>query len=414
MEHKKENLFTLIQRQFDNALKVTSISEETKKILLRPKNEIIINFPVKLENGQIEIFKGYRVQHNDILGPFKGGLRFHQDIYLDECNALAFWMTIKCSLQNIPFGGGKGGVKFNPNDYGRDDLKRISQEFSKALYRYIGSDVDIPAPDMGTNEHIMNWMTHAYNSLHHCKDYAVFTGKSTQYGGCLGRSSATGMGVYFCIKKWAEINNIDLKGKTYILQGFGNVGSHTAMLLNELGMSLIAIGDHTGYIWCDEGYNVFKLDKYNKENKSLQGYPVGKSISKEEFFSLECCIVIPAALELQITEEVAQSLNCQLVVEAANGPTDEKADEIIEQKGIDLIPDILANSGGVIVSYLEWLQNKQHTSYELDYINNWLKKRMDETYQKVHNKALSMKTSKRIAAYNIALKNIDQKYKIIN
>ena len=414
MEDRTENLFLLIKSQYNKALTVTPISDEVKTILAQPQNEIIVNFPVKLSNGKTELFKGYRIQHNDILGPFKGGLRFHHNVYLDECKALAFWMTLKCSLQNLPLGGGKGGIKFNPRDYNRQDLKEISKEFSKALYRYIGSDVDIPAPDMGTNDQIMDWMTHAYNEMHDKKDFAVFTGKSVTYGGSIGRSGATGAGVYLCIKKWAELNNIDLKGKTYILQGFGNVGSHTAMLLNNLGMSLVAVGDHTGYITCDEGFNVFKLNNYNQQNKSLENYPVGNQIDKKDFFSIKCDVVIPAALELQIDAEIASLLDCKLVVEAANGPTDMEADEILNSRGIEVIPDILANSGGVIVSYLEWLQNKQHTTFELDYINEWLENRMNDTYQKVHNISITHNISKRMASYYISLRNIDDHYKRIN
>jgi len=189
---EKENLFDLIRYQLNQALDITPISDEVKTIICQPKNEIIVNFPVKLENGEIKLFKGYRVQHNNIVGPYKGGLRYHHNVYLDECKALAFWMTLKCSLQNLPFGGAKGGIKFNPRDYSQEDLKRISKAFSRALYRYIGSDIDIPAPDMGTNSQIMDWMTFEYNNLHHQKDKGVFTGKSVICGGCLGRSEATG------------------------------------------------------------------------------------------------------------------------------------------------------------------------------------------------------------------------------
>lgn len=414
MDQRKENLFQLIKEQYEKALKITPMCEEVKTILSQPQNEIIVNFPVKLQNGETKLFKGYRVQYNDLLGPFKGGLRYHEDVYLDECKALAFWMTLKCSLQNLPLGGGKGGIKFNPREYGDIDLKNISKEFAKALYRYIGSDIDIPAPDMGTNDQTMDWMTYQYNQLNIQKDMGVFTGKSTKYGGCKGRSGATGRGVYLCVLKWAESNNIDLKGKTYILQGFGNVGSHTAMLLHSLGMSLIAVGDHTGYYQCNEGFNVFKLNNYNKQHKSLDGYSVGDKISKDDFFSLECDIVIPAALELQIDKHIAKIINCKVIVEAANGPTDNEADEVLEQRGIDVIPDILANSGGVIVSYLEWLQNKQHTSFDLKYVENWLDERMIETYTKTDLISKKLNITKRLAAFYIALLNINDHYKRLN
>lgn len=406
------NLYELAKSQYNSSLYISDICDEVKEILSEPTNEIIVNFPVKLENGSTKIFKGYRIQHNDILGPFKGGLRYNSIVSLDECKALAFWMTLKCSLQDLPLGGGKGGIKFNPRDYSKEDIKRISKAFAKSLYNYIGSDKDIPAPDMGTGSEIMDWMTMSYNEKHDVKDLAVFTGKSEYCGGNKARAGATGRGIYYCIKNWAKINDIDLKGKTYILQGFGNVGSYTATLLRDLGMSLVGVGDHTGYLKIDEGigFNIFKLYDYNKNNGSLRGYPVGESISKEDFFSIKCDIVIPAALELQIDENIAENLNCNLIVEAANGPTTFEADKIINSSGIDLIPDILANSGGVIVSYLEWLQNKQHTTFDEDYINNFLEKRMADTYNKMDKISNEEHIDKRKACYKIAIENIDNHY----
>jgi len=410
----KDNLYELIQQQYQQAIEITSISDEVQIILAQPQNEIIINFPVKLQNGTLKLFKGYRVQHNNLLGPYKGGLRYHQQVYLDECKALAFWMTLKCSLHNLPYGGAKGGIKFNPHDYSREDLKNITKEFTKGLYRYIGSDIDIPAPDMGSNAQIMDWMTHTYNEIHPSKDFAVFTGKSPFYEGNVARAGATGRGVFLCIEKWAKTNKIDLKGKTYILQGFGNVGSHTAMLLNQLGMSLIAVGDHTGYLYGTEGFNVFKLKQYNDKHKSLRGYSYGEQINKEQFFAVECDVVIPAALELQIDAKIAEMLKCKVVVEAANGPTNSEADKVLQERGIELIPDILANGGGVIVSYLEWLQNKQHTTFTEKYVNDWLDERMCQTYDKAQKLSKDENITMRMASYALALTNIDEHYKRIH
>lgn len=404
------NLFDLIQKQYNKALLVTPVSKETKVILSQPMNEIIVNIPVKLSSGEMINFKGYRVQHNNILGPFKGGLRFHQDVYLDECKALAFWMTLKCSLQNIPFGGAKGGIKFNPRDYSREDLKLISKEFSRRLVPYIGPDVDIPAPDMGTNDQVMDWMLDAYNELHRKRQFSVFTGKSVLCGGNRVRDAATGEGVYLCVSRWSELTGTDLKGKTYILQGFGNVGSHTARFLHKLGMVLVGVGDHTGYLKLDEGFNVFRLTDHVKENGSLLGYPGGITATKEEFFSTKCDVVIPAALELQIDVDIANCLQCKLVVEAANGPTDFEADAILEERGIDLIPDILANSGGVIVSYQEWLQNKQNTVFSDEKVRKFLKTKITESFDKVWGVSNSLGVSRRTAAYYVALQNIDTVY----
>jgi glutamate dehydrogenase (NAD(P)+) len=280
------------------------------------------------------------------------------------------------------------------------------------LYRNIGSDIDVPAPDVGTNEQIMDWMTHKYSSLSNKKDLAVFTGKSLINGGAEGRSNATGLGVKYCIIKWAELNGIDLNKKTFILQGFGNVGSNTAILLHDLGLKLIAVGDHTCYLSNPEGFNIPDLYEYNKKNRSIKNFP-GKLITKNEFFSIKCDIVIPAALELQIDKNIAQSIDCSLIIEAANGPTDNDADEILEERGIDLIPDILANSGGVAVSYLEWVQNKQYASFDLEYVNSWLEKKMFNTYTKVHQLSQKLDISKRVAAYYLALTNIDQKYQCL-
>lgn len=416
---RHQNLYELINSQYQEALNLDGIEldAEIKTILSQPKNEIIVNFPVKLEDGTTKLFKGYRVQHNNLLGPFKGGIRFHQCVYLDECKALAFWMTIKCSLQNIPFGGGKGGIKFNPRDYSREDLKHISKEFAKALYRYIGSDIDIPAPDMGTDSQIMDWMVYGYNSVsgNTSTDFGVFTGKSLSCEGNVARSSATGKGIVICIQEWAKRNNIDLHGKTYILQGFGNVGSHTAMLLHTLGLSLIGVGDHTCYISNPEGFNVFKLSNHTKKHKCLKGYVSEEvEITREEFFRTECDIIIPAALEMQITRSVARVLNCKVVVEGANGPTSSKADAVLKERNIEVIPDILANSGGVIVSYLEWLANKQHTTFDEEYTNSWLEKRMVDTYNQVNDLSKDNNITLRMAGYWLALRRLSEHHQRIN
>ena len=243
---------------------LSCVEGDTAELLKQPMNEIIVHFPVVI-NGKQRIIKGYRVQHSNILGPFKGGLRFHEIVHLDECKALAGWMTIKCALQHIPFGGGKGGIKFDPKSVTEEELKHISKAFTNAIRPYIGSSLDIPAPDVGTNSKIMDWMTAEYNKSNSVKDLAVFTGKSVPCGGSLGRTSATGKGVVICIQEWAKKRNIDLAGKTYIIQGFGNVGSYTAKLLAPLGMVCVGVGDHTGYIMSEEGFNIHKLAEYSQK-----------------------------------------------------------------------------------------------------------------------------------------------------
>lgn len=404
----ENNLYTLFQKQLslvENQM-LTHEESETVKILKQPMNEIIVNFPVKLENGETVVLKGYRIQHNNFRGAFKGGLRFHEIVNLDECKALAGWMTIKCALQELPYGGGKGGIKFNSRDYSKEDLERISREFCNAIHNYIGSDIDIPAPDVGTNSQIMDWMTSEYNIKSAKRDMAVFTGKSVKYGGSHGRSAATGQGVTICIREYAKWKNIDLKGKTYVLQGFGNVGSYTAQLLNTLGMVCVGVGDYSGYLTSTEGFNIHKLSDHAKAHGCIGEYESGLKVSKEEFFQKECEFMIPAALELQITSEIANSLKCKTIVEAANGPTTHDADDVLKQKNIDILPDVLCNSGGVVVSYYEWLQNLRYETWSKEYIEKQLDERMVSTFSKVVSYSETKKCSLREACYVISVENL--------
>ena len=409
-----DNLFSLAEKQLKNAFDVVSLDSSLRSILSQPKNEIIIHFPVKLTSGKIELFKGYRVQHNNILGPFKGGFRFHQDVYLDECKAMATWMTWKCALQNLPFGGGKGGVKFNPSLYNNEDLEHITRRFTHSLGSNIGPDWDVPAPDMGTNAQIMDWMMDTYSNMVAPIDKqtarGVVTGKSVVCGGTPGREEATGRGIVHCISQWAKEKNFDLAGSTLAVQGFGNVGSYTAMILSRMGVSLIAVGDSNGYFFHPEGFNPYKLAEYCRQHKSLKNYPFGEQISREDFFKVKADILVPAAMELQIRKNEAELLNCKLVVEGANGPTDLEAEDILLKRGIDVIPDILANSGGVVVSYFEWLQNKRSETWDIQDVRSRLEARIIKTHQMVADKARILGKNLRIAAYAIALERLQEVY----
>lgn len=409
-----DNLFSLAEKQLKNAFDVVSLDSSLRSILSQPKNEIIIHFPVKLTSGKIELFKGYRVQHNNILGPFKGGFRFHQDVYLDECKAMATWMTWKCALQNLPFGGGKGGVKFNPSLYNSEDLEHITRRFTHSLGSNIGPDWDVPAPDMGTNAQIMDWMMDTYSNMVAPIDKqtarGVVTGKSVVCGGTPGREEATGRGIVHCISQWAKEKNFDLAGATLAVQGFGNVGSYTAMILSRMGVSLIAVGDSNGYFFHPEGFNPYKLAEYCRQHKSLKNYPFGEQISREDFFKVNADILVPAAMELQIRKNEAELLNCKLVVEGANGPTDLVAEDILSKRGIDIIPDILANSGGVVVSYFEWLQNKRSETWDIQDVRSRLEARIIKTHQMVADKARILGKNLRIAAYAIALERLQEVY----
>lgn len=413
--HTRHNLFDVVTQQLARGAAAINLDPDINTIVSQPKNELIIHFPVRLKSGEVRMFKGYRVQHNNILGPYKGGIRYHQDVYLDECKALASWMTWKCALAGLPYGGGKGGVKFNPKDYSHDDLERITRRFTHALGTNIGPEYDIPAPDMGTNSQTMDWMMDTYVNINAAVDRQavkrVVTGKSIACGGSQGRDGATGQGVVYCIQEWAHSKRFTLDGSTLAVQGFGNVGSHTARILSRMGVTLTAVGDHTGYYFNAEGFNPHKLAEHNKKNHSLDGYPGGRRISREEFFALEVDILVPAALELQIGLDEAKEIRAKVVVEGANGPTDLDGDRILGERGIDVIPDILANSGGVIVSYFEWLQNKRSESWDADEVQQRLERKMRRNYQSVMDKARDLKCDARTASYAIALERLSEVYR---
>ena len=401
------NLYNLVLEQFNSAIKKTEYDENIYKYLSEPKHEIITNYPVRMDSGNIEMFRGYRVQHNNTLGPYKGGIRFSMDVHLDEVKSLALWMTIKCAIQDLPYGGAKGGVKINPYKYSQTELMKISKGYVNSMIKYFGEDKDIPAPDMGTNSQIMDWMVDAYQKKGNIHTNSVFTGKSLECGGSKGRTEATGFGVVECIKLWSKKKNFNLNGKSYIIQGFGNVGSNTAILLSKLGMTCIGVADHTRCLKSNEGFNVFKLQEHCMEKKNLLEYGFGEEITKNEFFSLQCDIIIPAAKELEICLEEANNINCTLIVEAANGPIDKEAEDILLSKNIEIIPDILANSGGVVVSYYEWLQNKRCEYWSEKEVLDKLTLKMKETFEKIYNELKKRNISIRDSCYIYAYQKLE-------
>ena len=410
----KYEFFKVIQKYIDEGCTVLDVPEYVRTILSQPKNEIIVNFPVRMDDGSIRLFKGYRIQHNNLLGPYKGGMRFHENVTLDDAKALAAMMTIKCALMNLPYGGGKGGIKFNPNSVSRTELQRVTRRFFHALGSNIGPETDIPAPDVGTDSRIMAWAMDTYmNSVGQGDKQAVkgvVTGKPVASGGTLGREKATGQGLVHCITEWAEDHNFQLGGATMIVQGFGNVGSHTAAILSKLGVSLIAVGDHAGYLYNPEGFNPYKLQEYVKRNRSIDGYPAGKKITREEFFKIKADIFVPAALEGQIGVEEAQALQVRLVGEGANGPCTPEGEKVLLDRGIEILPDTLANSGGVTVSYYEWVQNKRSEQWSLEEVDDKLEKAMKRVYREVVDMARDRKCSMRVAAYAVAINRIAQVY----
>ena len=401
-------------RQFNQASDIMGLDNDVRSVLSMTMNEIIIHFPVKMDDGHVEMLTGYRVQHNNILGPFKGGLRFHPAVNIDEVRALASWMTWKSAIVNIPFGGGKGGIQIDPSKYSKNELERITRRFVYALGNNIGPEYDIPAPDVNTNSQIMAWFLDTYLSTvpahERNANVHVVTGKPVEAGGSLGRDKATGQGVVYCIEEWAKENAFILDGSTFIVQGFGNVGSWASRLLEPHGATLLAVEDVTGAIANPDGIDSELLTEYVAEHGGVGGYPDADPIDHDTFMSFEADIFIPAALENQITEDTAPDLKVKLVAEGANGPTNPEGDKILRERGIDVIPDVLCNAGGVIVSYFEWLQNKRSEFWDLEEVDGKLHKRITAAYHRVSETARSYDSDRRTAAYIVALSHLQNVY----
>jgi glutamate dehydrogenase (NAD(P)+) len=400
------NVYSAIERQVTKTLQYYPINRDLISYMKEPNRIIQFNIPFT-KNNKLELIPAFRVQHNNLLGPYKGGIRFNKRVDLDECKALAAWMTYKTALYNLPLGGGKGGIEIDPLLLSKSELENLSRNYSAMLKDVIGEDKDIPAPDVGTNSQIIDWMDKELFKLNGKNNN--FTGKSLENRGCKGRTEATGYGVVQIIQNWADKNNLTLNNCTYILQGLGNVGYYTAYFLNELGAKLVAVGDHTCYIKNEKGIIVDQLLNYVSTHKSIKGFS-NKEISNSDFWKTKCDIVIPAALELQITEEIAKELNCKVIFEAANGPVSFGADDILQNRKIDVYPDILTNSGGVIVSYYEYLQNKENryacTAFNLMNLSNQMK----TTFEQTHELAKRKKTNYRVACYGLALQNLEKKF----
>ena len=409
------DFFRVIQEYLDQAAAIVKLPGYVRALLSEPRNEIIVHFPVRMDSGEIRVFKGYRIQHSDLLGPFKGGMRFHESVSLDDLKALAAMMTWKCALMQIPFGGGKGGIKFNPQTVSRGELQRITRRFIHALGSNIGPDFDIPAPDVGTNAQTMAWAMDTYantvGSVHKQSVKGVVTGKPIASGGTFGRDKATGQGVVHCITEWAKDRGFELEGSTMIVQGYGNVGSNAAVLLSRLGVSLVAVGDHTGYLYNPEGLNPHKLQDYTQAHGSIAGYPNGKTITREEFFAAKADIFIPAALENQVGPAEATSLQVRMVAEGANGPCSPEGERVLYDRHIDVLPDVLVNSGGVTVSYYEWVQNKRSEQWTLEEVDERLEGAMKRAYREVMQLARTHACSPRLAAYAIALGRLETVYR---
>lgn len=411
----RASVYQGVINQFNRAADILNLDTGIRLILGTTMNEIVVHFPVRMDDGRVEVFTGYRVQHNNALGPFKGGLRFHPAVDIDEVRALATWMTWKSAIANIPYGGAKGGIQMDPSRYSPAELERITRRFTFALGNTIGPEYDIPAPDVNTNPQIMAWILDTYQSMMPAHErqrmLPVVTGKPIESGGSIGRDKATGQGVIFCIREWSKDHNFDLAKATYTVQGFGNVGSWAARLLKPFGATLIAVEDVTGVIANPDGIDPDELTKYVKAKGGVAGYPKARPSTHDAFMRTRADIMIPAALESQITAETAPIINVRLVAEGANGPTDNDGDAILERRGIDVIPDVLCNAGGVIVSYFEWLQNKRSESWELQEVDCKLYKKITSAYARVREAATRYGVNWRTAAYIVALARLEKVYR---
>lgn len=408
----KENPFESMMERFDVAAEMLELERGVYEYLKTPVKQIIVSIPIQMDNGEIEVFEGYRVIHNDALGPSKGGIRYAPDITIDEIKALAAWMTWKCSIANIPFGGAKGGVKCDPSKMTPVELEKMTRRFTANMLDVFGPDKDIPAPDMNTNEQIMAWIMDTYSMHVRRTENAVVTGKPLIIGGSLGRREATGRGVM--VSTFAAMAKVGLNPKqtTCAVQGFGNVGSVSAKLLSEQGLKIVAVSDVGSGYFNKRGIDVNKAIEWVQKNRSLEGSEIGDPISNEDLLELEVDVLVPAAKEDQITAHNASKIKAKVIVEGANGPTVAKADPILDDKGIMVVPDILANSGGVTVSYFEWVQDRQGFFWTLDRVNRRLERMMHDAFNNVFQTAEKYKVSMRLGAYILAIDKVAKTLKI--
>ena len=411
MSEVKVNNFKACCDQFERAADKLGLEENFSNSLMMPDRELAVEVPLNRDDGSLAVFKGYRIQHNNARGPFKGGIRYHQEVDLDEVRALAALMTYKTAVVDIPYGGGKGGITIDPRDYSERELEQLSRRFFRRISPIIGVNKDIPAPDVNTNAQIMAWFMDEY-SQNHGYSPGIVTGKPIDLGGSLGREAATGRGVYFTIREAAAEFEVDLSEATAVIQGFGNVGSFAATFLHEAGCKVIAVSDVTGGLHEPDGLDISSLMDYVKENRVIEGFGQGNKLSNEELLTIQCDFLVPAALGGVIHKMNADNLNCRFVIEAANGPTTPPGDEILFDKSIPVIPDILTNAGGVTVSYFEWVQNLQQFRWEEDDVNAKLEKKMVSAYSEVSALRKEKKVSFRTAAFMVAIDRVARSVKL--
>ena len=402
----EKNAYTVAMQNFELAADALQLDEDVRNMIRYPERILCVNVPVRMDNGKIECFQGYRVQHNTARGPAKGGIRFHPDVTLDEVKALSTWMTWKCAVVNIPYGGGKGGVACDPKRMSLGEIERLTRRYTASILPIIGPGQDIPAPDVYTNPQIMAWIMDTYSMTRGHLVTGVVTGKPLALGGSLGRNEATGRGTFITTEAAAQHLRIPLKGAKVVVQGFGNAGSVTAHLLDGAQADVIAVSDSRGCIYAKDGLHIPKLMLHKERTGTVLGFPGAEQITEDEMLSLDCDILVPAALENMIHAGNAGKIKAKIIAEAANGPITPEADKILEERGIFVIPDILCNAGGVTVSYFEWVQNETHLQWDLAEVNMRLEKVMRTAFTEVLEIHLESKVSMRTAAHMLAIQRV--------
>jgi len=403
-----------MNRRFDAAVEVLGLDKQFANVLRVPDKVVMANIPVTMDDGTIQVFEGYRVVHSDHLGPSKGGIRYSMDVNLDEVKALAAWMTWKCAIVNIPYGGAKGGIKCNPRAMSKGELERLTRAYTVSMKEVFGPESDIPAPDMGTGPQEMAWIVDEYSKIKGQNSWAVVTGKPIVLGGSLGRVEATGRGVMVSTRSALAKMGIKPTEATCVVQGFGNVGSKAAKLIEQMGVKIIAISDISGGYYSADGIDVNAAIEYvaNSETRTLEGFAGVEKVSNAELLELECTVLVPAAMEDQITPENAHNIKAKLIVEGANGPTTAEADSILDEKGILVVPDILANAGGVTVSYFEWVQNRLGYYWTEERVNRRADRAMKLAFDNIYAASEKYNINMRLAAYVVALDKVSTTLKL--
>lgn len=400
------SIFGAMLQEFDGAARILNLEPGIWKILTHPKRQIVVSCPVQMDNGEIEVFTGYRVQYNITLGPAKGGIRYHPQVSLDEVTALAAWMTWKCAVAHIPFGGGKGGVICDPTRMSRRELEALTRRYCAEIADAIGPERDVPAPDVNTNEQVMAWFMDTYSMHVGHTSTAVVTGKPLELGGSLGRREATGRGVMISTRESAKHLGIDIANATVAVQGYGNVGAISAELIGQLGARIVAVTDWKGGVYNEKGLDIAALNEHVRQQKTVAGFKGATSLTNEDLFKLDVDVLVPAALENQITMANAPDIKAKILVEGANGPTSPDAHKHLHERGVFVVPDILANSGGVTTSYFEWVQDRQGYFWTEKEVNERLEVKMCEAFNAVLQTSLKYRVDLRTAAYIVAINRV--------